>query len=271
MSEHRYDIRIMESCVDPNPLMAERQDPDNFPGLQTRERCALEIAAYVFKKPETDRQMKYFTNRMYFSYLQLCHEDGDQKGRSGKLTLQNRSKQARISLLIDRNTPIMSVEQHTSLLFIHLALFMRRDVPKSNAPNGYSYSEKSALFREINFLMKSTSFKLISLISYTAPKWSIQECGSDIGSPGFPACLHACQSFTRPSFEPWLVQTDTSSSQNGPNWSIQRSKWWGVWTTRWLEHLTNILRATVRSSSKTYPSASLLNVCLYIFYYDAIV
>ena len=50
MSEHRYDIRITESCVDPNPLMVERQDPDNFPRLQTRERCELEIAAYVFKE-----------------------------------------------------------------------------------------------------------------------------------------------------------------------------------------------------------------------------
>ena len=40
------NIRI---CVDPNPLRVERQDPDNFPRLQTRERCALEIAAYVFK------------------------------------------------------------------------------------------------------------------------------------------------------------------------------------------------------------------------------
>ena len=49
MSEHRYDTRISESCVDPNPLMVERQDPDNFPRFQTRERCAMEIAAYVFK------------------------------------------------------------------------------------------------------------------------------------------------------------------------------------------------------------------------------
>ena len=49
MSEHRYDIRILESCVDPNPFMVERQDPDNFTHFQTRERCALEIAAYVFK------------------------------------------------------------------------------------------------------------------------------------------------------------------------------------------------------------------------------
>ena len=49
MSEHRYNIRISESCVDPNPLMVERQDPDNFTCFQTRERCALEIAAYVFK------------------------------------------------------------------------------------------------------------------------------------------------------------------------------------------------------------------------------
>ena len=49
MSEYRYDIRISESCVDPNPLMVERQDPDNFTRFRTRERCALEIAAYVFK------------------------------------------------------------------------------------------------------------------------------------------------------------------------------------------------------------------------------
>ena len=49
MAEHRYDIRISESCVDPNPLMIEKQDPDNFPRFKTRERCALEIAAYVFK------------------------------------------------------------------------------------------------------------------------------------------------------------------------------------------------------------------------------
>ena len=48
MSEHRYYIRISESCVDPNPLMVERQDPDNFTRFQTRERCALEITAYVF-------------------------------------------------------------------------------------------------------------------------------------------------------------------------------------------------------------------------------
>ena len=45
ISEHRYDIRISESCVDPNPLMVERQDPDSFTHFQTRERCALEIAA----------------------------------------------------------------------------------------------------------------------------------------------------------------------------------------------------------------------------------
>ena len=50
MSEHRYDIRISESCVDPNPLLVERQDPDNFTRFQTRERCAWEIAAYVFKR-----------------------------------------------------------------------------------------------------------------------------------------------------------------------------------------------------------------------------
>ena len=49
MLEHRYDIRISESYVDPNPLMVEIQDPYNFTRFQTRERCALEIAAYVFK------------------------------------------------------------------------------------------------------------------------------------------------------------------------------------------------------------------------------
>ena len=52
MWEHRYAIRISECCVDPNPLMVERQDPDNFTRFQTRERCALEIAAYVFKVKE---------------------------------------------------------------------------------------------------------------------------------------------------------------------------------------------------------------------------
>ena len=49
MSVHRYDIRISESCVDPNPLMVERQETDNTTRFQTRERCALEIAANVFK------------------------------------------------------------------------------------------------------------------------------------------------------------------------------------------------------------------------------
>ena len=48
MLEHRYDIRMWESCVDPNPFMVDRQDPDNCIRFQTRERCALEIAAYVF-------------------------------------------------------------------------------------------------------------------------------------------------------------------------------------------------------------------------------
>ena len=52
MLEHRYDIRISESYVDPNPLMVEIQDPDNFTRFQTRERCALEIAAYVFNMNE---------------------------------------------------------------------------------------------------------------------------------------------------------------------------------------------------------------------------
>ena len=49
MLEHGYGIRISESYVDPNPWKVERQDPDNFICFQTRKRCALEIAAYVFK------------------------------------------------------------------------------------------------------------------------------------------------------------------------------------------------------------------------------
>ena len=30
-------------------LMVKKQDPESFTRFQTRERCALEIAAYVFK------------------------------------------------------------------------------------------------------------------------------------------------------------------------------------------------------------------------------
>ena len=47
LSEHLYDIKISERCVDPNPLMVERQDPDNFTRFQTRERCALEIGFII--------------------------------------------------------------------------------------------------------------------------------------------------------------------------------------------------------------------------------
>ena len=67
MSEHRYDIRISGSCVDPNPLRVERQDPDNFPRLQTRKRCALEIAAYVFKIATGIRNIGRFA-------FQYCYE-----------------------------------------------------------------------------------------------------------------------------------------------------------------------------------------------------
>ena len=66
--EHRYDIRMSESYVDPNPLMVEIQDPDNFTRFQTRERCALEIAAYVFKIILL-RAFIY----IYFSYTKLSN------------------------------------------------------------------------------------------------------------------------------------------------------------------------------------------------------
>ena len=49
MSEHQYDIRISESCVDLYPKKVERQEADNFTCFQTRERYAWEIAAYVLK------------------------------------------------------------------------------------------------------------------------------------------------------------------------------------------------------------------------------
>ena len=57
-------LRISESYVDPNPLMVEIQDPDNFTRFQTRERCALEIAAYVFKS-EISRliELRYNKNK----------------------------------------------------------------------------------------------------------------------------------------------------------------------------------------------------------------
>ena len=48
MSEHRNYMRISESCVEPNPLMVERQDPDNFTHFQERERWALDIAFMSF-------------------------------------------------------------------------------------------------------------------------------------------------------------------------------------------------------------------------------
>ena len=61
MLEHQYDISISESYVDPNPLMVEIQDPDNFTCFQTRKRCALEIAAYVFNT--------YFFQISYMDYF----------------------------------------------------------------------------------------------------------------------------------------------------------------------------------------------------------
>ena len=75
---HRYDIRLSESCVDLNPLMVERQDPDNFICFQTRERCALEIAAYVFK-PSSKSILLTVPRRCFFCGLLLlimcsvCH------------------------------------------------------------------------------------------------------------------------------------------------------------------------------------------------------
>ena len=47
MSEHRYDIDISNAALI-RIRKWSRQDPDNFTRFQTRERCALEIAAYVF-------------------------------------------------------------------------------------------------------------------------------------------------------------------------------------------------------------------------------
>ena len=72
MSEHRYDIRISESCADPNPLMVERQGPDNFTRFQARERCALEIAAYVFNSKDFYDTFEAFCSAAeYTNYLAL--------------------------------------------------------------------------------------------------------------------------------------------------------------------------------------------------------
>ena len=69
MLEHRYDIRIWESCVDPNLLMVVRQDPDNFTCVQTRERCALEIATYVFKGVPKTLGVKIYISQKSINFL----------------------------------------------------------------------------------------------------------------------------------------------------------------------------------------------------------
>ena len=80
MSEHRYDIRISESCVDPNLFMVERQDPDDFTRFQTRERCALEIAIYVFKLFCNEEKLHlfnfntYYRIRTHFMYVEDKHQ-----------------------------------------------------------------------------------------------------------------------------------------------------------------------------------------------------
>ena len=76
MLEHRYDIRISESYVDPNPLMVEIQDPDNFTRFQTRERCALEIAAYVFKGIYLSKAVTCMKIFLYKQELLFCQGDG---------------------------------------------------------------------------------------------------------------------------------------------------------------------------------------------------
>ena len=68
MSEHQYDKRISESCVDPNPLMVERQDPDNFTRFQARERCALEITAYVFNTDDSNILLEA-QHQVFFSFV----------------------------------------------------------------------------------------------------------------------------------------------------------------------------------------------------------
>ena len=41
MLEHRYDIRISESYVDPNPWKVERQDLDNFTFLLDAKKARM--------------------------------------------------------------------------------------------------------------------------------------------------------------------------------------------------------------------------------------
>ena len=51
--------------------MVERQDPDNFTCFQTRERCTLEIAAYVFKLELEDLALILRKRRLcWFGYVE---------------------------------------------------------------------------------------------------------------------------------------------------------------------------------------------------------
>ena len=75
MLEHPYDIRMWESNVDPNLLMVERQDPDNCIRFQSRERCALEIAAYVFKNDAKTRKSPIYVicHLSFFNLVRMAY------------------------------------------------------------------------------------------------------------------------------------------------------------------------------------------------------
>ena len=66
MSEHRYDIRISESCVDPNLLMVERQDQDILPVSRRGKGAHMSLSTHTciwFKRlPVTLKYIFSFVN-----------------------------------------------------------------------------------------------------------------------------------------------------------------------------------------------------------------
>ena len=51
--------------------MVERHGPDNFTRFQTRERCALQIVAYVFKQGYQYHKLRKTFSKFYRRYIEL--------------------------------------------------------------------------------------------------------------------------------------------------------------------------------------------------------
>ena len=66
MSEHRYDKNIGKLCSSESVNGRKTGPRQQFPCLQTRERCAVEIAAYVFKYTNSGAMVH---RRLVYIYL----------------------------------------------------------------------------------------------------------------------------------------------------------------------------------------------------------